>query len=94
MVTRVLISGQRDTAQFATEGSAHFMALPTLAMQVDFVGETVIYHGWAEVGTGTDSALWRLRRVTFTDEDVAVEWADGDVRFDNVWDNRASLSYS
>jgi hypothetical protein len=56
---------------------------------------TVAYLGQASPGTATSSALWRIQKLTFSvDGDVAVTWADGNADFDNVWDNRASLSYS
>lgn len=64
--------------------------------QVDFVGETLIYKGWAAPGSGTNAPVWRIQRMTFvgSDEDLTVEWAEGDGDFDNIWDDRASLSYS
>jgi len=66
------------------------------AQQVDFVNEDVIYKGWAETGTITSLPLWRIQKITFvgTDEDVTIEWADGNGNFDNVWDSRAGLTYT
>lgn len=53
-----------------------------------------MYLGFATPGTTDDQALWRLLRRTFNDEgDFSDEYADGDSRFDNVWDDRAGLSY-
>lgn len=50
--------------------------------------------GFATPGTTEDQALWRLLHRTFNDEgDFSDEYADGDSRFDNVWDDRAGLSY-
>lgn len=65
------------------------------AQQVDFEGST-IYKGWAAVGSSTSSSLWRIQKIEFVglDEDVVITWADGDSNFDNIWDNRVSLSYS
>lgn len=60
----------------------------------------IAYIGEADPGTLTSVASWRIQRVTFADEDntsnedVTIEWADGNASFDNIWDNRASLSYS
>ena len=64
--------------------------------QIDFVGDTVIYRGWANPGTATSTSSWRIRRTTFvgSDEDVVHEWADGNDNFDNIWDDRASYTYS
>lgn len=56
---------------------------------------TLAYLGEADPGTATSSAAWRIKKLTFGgDGDVTTEWADGDSSFNNVWDNRASLSYS
>ena len=64
--------------------------------QVDFVGDDLIYKGWAQPGSLTNAPVWRIQRLTFTgaDDDLTVEWADGDGEFDNIWDNRAGLTYS
>ncbi len=64
------------------------------AKQIDFVGETVIYKGEAVPGSLTSASVWRVRKLTLTGDDVAETWADGDSNFDNVWDDRVSLSYS
>lgn len=53
---------------------------------------TYIYVGEAAPGTQASAAAWRISRLTVADR--RLEWADGDGEFDNVWDDRASLSYS
>lgn len=63
-----------------------------LAVRTDDVGSGVTYVGEAAPGAATSASVWRVRRVTST-EDTILEWADGDSAFDNVWDNRASLTY-
>jgi hypothetical protein len=56
---------------------------------------TLAYLGKAQVGTATSAAGWQIQKLDFgIDGDVTVTWADGNAGFDNVWDNRASLSYS
>lgn len=67
------------------------------AQRVDKASTTVTYLGWAEPGTATSAAEWRVKRITESSEgsgDYAMEFADGDSDFDNVWDDRASLSYA
>ncbi|TXH08947.1 MAG: hypothetical protein E6R04_09640 [Spirochaetes bacterium] len=64
------------------------------AKRVDNVGDAVWYHGWAAIGTATSAASWKICKVTLTGDDAATTWADGNADYDNVWDNRASLSYS
>lgn len=73
----------------------------TLARQLDDLGGSpnILYFGEAVPGQGTNLASWRIQRITVTtdgggNDDVAVEWADGNANFDNIWDNRAGLSYS
>ena len=56
---------------------------------------TYAYLGKAQVGEATSSPVWQIQKLAFgTDGDVTITWADGNSAFDNVWDNRASLSYS
>jgi hypothetical protein len=73
--------------------------LATLQKLVDFTSsDAVIYQGYAEPGSATSDAVWRITRSTFTvnapnSDDVAVEFALNDPDFVHVWDDRASLSY-
>lgn len=53
---------------------------------------TYTYIGDATPGTATSAATWRIKRMT--NADTTIIWADGNSNFDNVWDNRASLTYS
>ncbi len=55
---------------------------------------SVTYIGKAVIGTATSAASWQIKRIDETVTDVVtIEWADNDADFDNVWDNRGSLSY-
>ena len=66
-----------------------------MALLYDDVGSGIAYQGWAEPGTATSAASWRIRKIdSSADPDITITWADGDRSFDNVWDNRAALSYS
>lgn len=64
------------------------------ARQTDFVGEDVIYKGEAEAGSLKSLPLWRIRKITIVNDDISETWADGNTNFDNVWDNRLTLSYT
>lgn len=56
---------------------------------------TSAYLGQAVPGTETSAAGWRIQRLTFSsDGDVSTQWADGNSDFDNVWNDRATLTYS
>jgi hypothetical protein len=64
-------------------------------IELAYSGSNLEYVGWSTPGTATSAAAWRIMRLVYTGSDVIrVEWADGDGEFDNVWDDRASLSYS
>lgn len=66
-----------------------------LTVKMEYSGSNPIYIGEAKPGTATSSAGWRIRKLTYSGENVTdIEWADGDIEFNNIWDNRDSLSYS
>lgn len=66
-----------------------------LAKKVDQDGDSY-YIGWASPGTNTSIDGWKIQKIVMgpTDVEVTKLWADGNDRFDNVWDNRLSLNYS
>jgi len=65
-------------------GFKYTLRLATVG-EVDYVGE-------AAIGTATSAASWRIKKVDST-TGIIIQWAGTGV-FDQVWDNRASLSYS
>jgi len=69
----------------------------TYATRVDNVTTAgVTYVGKALPGTGTAAASWQIQKIdeSGSPETTVITFADGDANFDNVWDDRASLSYS
>lgn len=67
----------------------------SLTLQMDEAGLGITYVGDAAIGTITSEALWRIKRLDESgDPELIIKWADGDANFDNIWDNRASLTYS
>lgn len=71
------------------------IAVPLLrSLRYDGDSSTTQYVGEAAIGAGTDVACWRIFRLVYTGGSITLTWADGNDEFDNVWDNRASLSYS
>ena len=58
----------------------------TTTINMTYIWEAVIW-------TATSSALWRIKRLDET-TGLAVGWADSNANFDNIWDNRVSLTYS
>ena len=65
-----------------------------LTLRLDDVGGGTTYVGEAIPSTLTSAALWRIKRLVETGPDIEILWADGDANFNNVWDDRVSLSYS
>ena len=61
---------------------------------VDVASASVTYRGYAPLGTGTDEAKWKIERDSKTGNVTTTQYADGNMDYDNVWDNRASLSYT
>ena len=56
---------------------------------------TYLYEGFAPYGTATSATSWVIIRSTLDGGGISsVTRADGNSTPDNVWDNRASLSYS
>ena len=57
---------------------------------------TFKYIGESIPGGATSSALWRIKRIDQTDTggDVNILWANGITTFNQVWDDRLSLTYS
>ncbi len=68
---------------------------PVYTKRYDSVDSTTAYLGEATAGTGAGTASWRIQKLVFgVDGAVTTTFADGNTSFDNVWTNRASLSYS
>lgn len=83
-----------SAGELLTSGGGGASAVPALATIVDEVSASITYLGKADPGTGAASALWQIQRITTSGTTTTVEFADGNSDFDNVWNNRASLSYS
>lgn len=54
------------------------------------------YIGEADPGTAVTSAGWRIKKITYDSNQnpTDVKWADGDTKFDNIWNDRATYTYS
>ena len=67
----------------------------TLAVDYD-ASNNPIYVGYAVSGSAKNAAVWRIMKITYdvNNNPTDVQWADGDVEFNNIWDNRVGGSYS
>ncbi len=52
-----------------------------------------IYNGYAAPNSLTSAAVWAIQKVTNNKGVISYKWADGNKLFDNIWDNRTSLTY-
>lgn len=86
----------KSAGTWSLQGSPNSVALTTRLDTIDPAATPeVTYKGEAIPGTLTSAALWRVSRITIqADGDIEIVFADGDSNFDNIWDNRLSLSYS
>lgn len=64
-----------------------------LAVRLDDSASPVSYAGKAATGASPAAAVWQIQEIDET-TGLIVTWADGNANFDNVWNDRASLSYS
>lgn len=64
------------------------------AQVVDEASDTVTYIGKAEPGSAENAAVWQIKKITISGTETITTWADGDVQFNNIWDNRAGLTYA
>lgn len=60
----------------------------------DTTDGTVIYVGMAAKSAAAASAVWRIQKYSVSGAVITMTWADGNDLFDNVWNNRSSLTYS
>lgn len=70
------------------------LAVPlNVTSKIDLANNPVFYFGEAPFGASTASATWKISRLTISGNIVTIEWADSNCEFDNIWDNRVSLTY-
>ena len=64
----------------------------TQIIRVDDSDSNLTYIGFAGLGSAASAAVWRIQR--WNDSAGTLLFAVGSDSFTNVWDDRASLSYS
>jgi hypothetical protein len=60
----------------------------------DDVSASVVYYGFAQAGTATSAASWKIQKKTVSGTLTTYTFANGSPDFIAIWDNRASYSYS
>jgi len=68
--------------------------LLTQAIAYDAQGRTE-YIGYAQPGTAQAAAGWCIKKLSYDVNGVTdIQFANGEAKFINIWDDRAGLSYS
>ncbi len=69
------------------------VSFASYATQVDQPDSSTTYVGKAVIGSSSASAVWQIQKLAVSGTVTTATWADSDSNFDNVWTNRASLTY-
>jgi hypothetical protein len=64
-----------------------------LTVRLDEVSDTLFYVGKALIGKVNSDANWLIIRYTTVGNVLMSEYANGSEAFDQVWNNRATLTY-
>lgn len=62
--------------------------------KIDEADANTTYIGKANHGTATSAASWQIQKVTVSGTVTTIAYAAGSDNYNQIWDNRASLSYS
>ena len=65
-----------------------------LSRRVDTVTDDLMYVGEAPSGASESDAVWRIKRITFSGDDITIVWPQGNASFAFIWANRAALVYA
>jgi len=76
-----------------------FSSAPGYQQVFDYQGGTSgqpIYVGWSTPGVATSAQKWKIRKFTYdaNNQITNIQFAQGDVGFNFIWDNRTSYVYS
>jgi hypothetical protein len=86
------VDGRKLPHVYVEGGTISTGAASPESIRIDDAG-TYQYFGYAVMGGAEGSAIWKISRLTVANPQ-ALLWADGNAEYDNIWTNRASLSYS
>lgn len=62
--------------------------------KIDAADANTTYVGKAQIGSATSSAVWQIKKVSISGNITTIAWANGTDAFTNIFDNRASYSYT
>lgn len=64
-----------------------------LDVRYEEVDANTAYLGLAAIDSNPASPVWRIKKLDFT-TGVVIRWADGNDNFDNIWNDRATITYT
>ena len=63
------------------------------ALVMEDTGAGVLYVGLAPAGASLSDPVWKIKQILTSGLVLRILWADGNGQYDNIWDNRAALTY-
>ena len=63
------------------------------AVLIDESDAVTTYIGQAKLGTSTSEAQWQIQKMVVEGNVTSIKWAEGDDAFNQIWNNRTSLTY-
>ena len=85
-VTEITLDAANDSIEIRNKAMSLLVDKTTTA--------SITYIGEAAPGTSESSATWRIFILDNSTSITKKKWADGNGNFDNIWSNRASLTYA
>lgn len=90
--------GEETAVALSVEPTGHLRTTPRIdSVRFDYDGSgNLVYVGKSAPNKASSEAAWQIRKFFYDGSGnlTTTQWADGNRLFDNVWDSRASLSYS
>lgn len=68
--------------------------LTTVKTYIDEASSTVTYVGKASVTASPSAPVWRISKIEVSGTVTTVKFANSSYDFNQIWDNRASLTYN
>lgn len=93
MATEITVVNSNRKLYINSDGSINTRKVADIIL-VDESSSTVTYIGFASPGTATSESYWRIMKVDSSSNPTQILYAGGDAGYKNVWNDRASLSYS
>lgn len=96
------LTGQTGSQKLkGVDGGAATLDVSEITPYVEIVdananGNTYFCRAYPAAGAASvqkSAAVWRIQRQRTLGTETIYEWADGDTKFDNVYDNRTTLTY-